>query len=297
MTVSERPLQIGFDANILRHPTPRRFFLAFVEHHGAQAHVSPTAREQVVWEVAREERSHWAKRRMRQGAIPPQNEEILLSAVASAARAWAKESFMRHSAIINPHELSGDERALTNHIDAAIPASCFRRIDSPSTIADRRILAETAAAGVAVIISQNLSSIVQSRANEWLRGQSMNAMSIMFCDEYIERWLRAGVKRGVRKESLLLDIACGACLPEGNEGVEDDARIVTSFLGWMHETSGAPLRQTGILLESHIKEESSRQLERRFARVRTRLPKATRALEAGRLRQVDQAAAEAGWSL
>ena len=33
--MDERKRQIGFDTNIMRNPTPRRFFLSFVEKHGA----------------------------------------------------------------------------------------------------------------------------------------------------------------------------------------------------------------------------------------------------------------------
>lgn len=55
MAINQPPHQLGLDTNILRHPTPRRFFLSFMEHIGAQAHLSKTVQEQIIWEVAREE--------------------------------------------------------------------------------------------------------------------------------------------------------------------------------------------------------------------------------------------------
>ena len=207
------------------------------------------------------------------------------------------ESFMRPSAIVNPHTLDEAEMSAADALYAEMPDHCFQSAGSSSTLADKRILSETAAAGVPIIISQNMTSIIHRNVNAWLREQNMVGLSIVLCDEYIDHWLRAGDKKGVNRENLLLDIACGACLPDHERGVEDDARTVSSFLGWMHETSGAPLRQTGMLLKSCLERESAAQLEGRFNRVRQSLPKATRLLEKDRLRRVDQAAKTAGWSL
>ena len=295
--MDDRKRQVGFDANIMRNPTHRRFFLSFVEKHGAQAHLSPTAQAQIIWEVGSAERQHWQNKRLQKGTVHQGGEEKVLDAVAEAARRWGRESFMRPSAIINPHALDDTEMALANSLYDNMPDYCFQSAGSPSTLADKRILSETAAAAVPIIISQNMTSIVQRNVNAWLRDNDLQRLSIMFCDEYINRWLRVGDKKGVCREGLLLDIACGPCLPEHGRGVEDDVRIVSACLGWMCETTGAPLQQTGILLKSLLDRVSTAQLEDRFNKVRQSLPTATRSLEGDRVRRVDQAAEASGWSL
>ena len=293
---NQSPRQLGLDTNIMRHPTPRRFFLSFMERTGAQAHLSPTAQNQIIWEVARQEETHWANKRMRQGTVNQGQEDAILQAVGNAAHEWAVETLVQPSAVINPHVLSDAERKAMRKLYNNMPDRCFRTPGSASTLSDRRIIAEVAAAGVPIIISQNMNSIVQRNVNAWLREKNFPSPSIMFSDDFINGWLRAGDKKGRPRDSLLLDIGCGACLPERQGDVEKDARAVFAFLGWMRATD-APLRQTGLLVETSLKEDGIQQMGDRFNRVRRSLPRVTRAIEADRLRRVDQAAEAAGWSL
>lgn len=293
---NQSPHQLGLDTNILRHPTPRRFFLSFMERIGAQAHLSPTVQEQIVWEVGRQEEAHWVNKRLRQGTVGQGQEDAILQAVGSAACEWAVETLVQPSRIINPHVLSDTEREAMRKLYNSMPDRCFKTPEAASTLSDRRIIAEVVAAGVTIIISQNMNSIVQRNVNVWLREKNLSNPSIMFSDEFINTWLRAGDKKGVPRDGLLLDIVCGACLPERQGDVEKDARAVFAFLGWMCATD-APLRQTGLLVETLLKEEGIQRMGDRFNRVRRSLPKVTRAIEADRLRRVDQAAEAAGWGL
>lgn len=293
---NQPPPQLGLDTNILRHPTPRRFFLSFMERIGAQAHLSPTVQNQIVWEAARQEETHWANRRLQQGTVNQGQEDAILHAVEDAAREWAMERLVQPSAIINPHVLSDAEMKVMRTLYNSMPDRCFKTPGSSSSLSDRRIIAEMAAAGVPIIISQNMNSIVQRNVNAWLREKKLTGQSIMFSDDFIDRWLRAGDKEGRPRDSLLLDIVCGACLPESQGDIERDSRAVFSFIGWMY-AKDAPLPQTGLLVEALLKEEGIQRMEDRFNRVRLSLPKVTRSIEGDRLQRVDQAAEAAGWSL
>ena len=296
MAINQPPHQLGLDTNILRHPTPRRFFLSFMEHIGAQAHLSKTVQEQIIWEVAREEETHWANKRLRKGVVNQGREDAVLSAVANAAQEWAAETLLQPSAVINSYTLSAEETDFMRHLYNNMPDRCFRSPNASSTLADRRIIAETAAAGVPIIISQNMNSIVQRNVNAWLREKNLlKQYRIMFSDEFIEGWLQMGDKKGCQRDTLLADMVCGACLPEQQGDVEKDVRAVCSFLGWMCGKD-APLRKTGGLVEALLKEEGRQALMDRCARVREKLPRVTRSIETDRLQRVDQAADDAGWS-
>ena len=296
MAANQSPRQVGLDTNILRHPTPRRFFLSFMEHIGARAHLSETVQSQIIWEVAREEETHWANKRLRKGVVDQGREDAVLSAVANAAQEWAAETLLQPSAVITPHTLSAEEADVMRHLYNNMPDRCFRDPNASSTLADRRIIAETAAAGVPIIISQNMNSIVQRNVNAWLREKNfLEQYRIMFSDEFVDGWLQMEDRRGRRRAALLVDMVCGACLPERQGSVDKDVRTICSFLGWMC-AKDAPLRKTGGLVEALLKEEGRQALMDRCARVREKLPRVTRSIETDRLQRVDQAAEDAGWT-
>ena len=166
--------RVSLDANRLCRGTQRRFFSGFMESLGAEVHIAPTAAEEVVRQVRIAEDDYWSDQLDRHGAHRARMDSAqrgrIQLAVQREAEAWAQEMLSpntHHGWRV--HQFSPGQLVEVSAIRRSIPDTCFKRRHTDASRRDALIIAESAAAGFATIVTENVNSIVHARLNHWLR--------------------------------------------------------------------------------------------------------------------------------
>ena len=295
--------RVSLDANRLCRGTQRRFFSGFLESLGADVHIAPTAAGEVVSQVRIAEDDYWSDqldRGNRQGAhLDAAQRGRIQLAVQREAEAWARE-------LLSPnthhgwrvHQFSPGQLAEVSRIRRSIPDACFRRRHTDASARDALIIAESAAAGFATIVTENVNSIVHARLNHWLRERlagtgphTQQPFAVLASDDFIQAWIedQSDFDAACRH---VANVVAGVSLPTRSRGLDADNRAVMGFIQNMARP-GAEMRRTAQLTLSEFRSEY--ELSDRYREIRRNLPSLTRKIEDDRMARMRAAASAEGW--
>ncbi len=271
----------------------------------AEVHIAPTAADEVVRQVRVAEDDHWSEqldRRERQGIRMDGDQRGRVQlAVQREAEAWAQEMLSpntHHGWRV--HQFSPGQLVEVSAIRRSIPDACFKRRHTDASMRDALIIAESAAAGFATIVTENVNSIVHARLNYWLRERlsstepsaaSPGPFTVVASDDFVQAWIedQSDFDAACRH---VADVVAGVSLPTRSRGLDADNRAVMGFIQNMARP-GAEMRRTAQLVLAEFRSEF--ELADRYRDIRRNLPSLTRKIEDDRMARIRAAAVEEGW--
>ncbi len=288
------PARATADTELLVDPTCRQFTSALWELAGGRLAVTPTVADELPGNARGSEGRHWNRvlsREMEASNIHYDAETYrdIIAATKDAAGEWMLRELAGggSGALVAVRALAPDAYALAREVAARIPKQCFRRPSQANQRRDAEVIGESVALGFALLSTQNLGSIKDERANEWLIREGYVEGPLI---QTIANALRA-LNPETSHEEAALRAVLGASLPNENRGLERDLRAVTAFI----ERLGAShAKACAVWAEDCLEHLGS--LADTVRAVRRDLPVRTRAMEDSRLRATRSAAVRAGFA-
>ena len=253
--------------------------------------ITPTVAKELPRVVGRAERERWQKTIHREHdrsdhACPHHVTADILSDTDSTASRWISREIQSPATGIAQAPETTDLNNQSMDIALTLPANCFNPSHSDSQFNDRIIISQAIVLGFTLLASENLYSIFHDRLNDWLLQNGYTSTPLIVRAENI---LPAFSGNEYPPETALS--AClGACLPENDQGLENDLTLVNRYIDVLtrsHASACARLALAAL--------EATRDIRERVATARQNLPHRARATERRRLEATSRAARSAGY--
>ena len=270
--------EIAFDSNRVEHRPQRVFHATWCEMNGLSVWLTPTTAQEIagrvsLWDIEGSVEAlddEWRRRSNDPGLTKTVRYDLLMQ------QWWGKEWMRPDSPYkilpMTPKELQRAEALLET-----IPAKAFRglREEEVATHRDARIICESIARGVRMLVTGNMVTIDHIEINRWAREMRRSKGwpeaerdAVKVADVAMVEW-----SEGKEKEFLMAGLAASWL----DERTAPADAIVRAFRERMARMAGARLEMTGerLLNLAH----GERDLATRIEETRARLPEKTRAAE------------------
>ena len=176
---------LALDTNLLAYPSSRRLLHGVALDTGVALLVLPEVYNETWRRVGLIEESPWADDLEEDSRYSDSHKQRIVNAVAEGARAWFEGELARDESVFEPLHETLDQAWAARRIVRNLPADSIRGHDRLAE-GDPLIIAQAIVFDVALLSTNNLSTIHHERINEWASARGRNQPLLHLPDETLE---------------------------------------------------------------------------------------------------------------
>ena len=275
--------RVVHDSNNLGNPPQRRMNMSMVDNGTRHLEILNATAAETGRCIGASEVRRW-RRVLQRSQASIDTRVRVLAAVKDAATEWFRDELERTDGFLRRVPMSEDETAAAKELSLVLPEDLFTGRDGPRKEIDRAMVAEAAATGRTLLLTEDEATIRHLRTNQWLtENRWTETKTLLRSNSLAHQSLEMDAG-----DTALYEWMLGAFLPDSptdrDVGIIEHNATQLDLAG-MHHASAR------VMQELH----ADRDPRDTFARVRADLPHRARAAEARRVGRVRQVAREAGY--
>ena len=176
---------LALDTNLLAYPSSRRLLHGVALDTGVALVVLPEVYNETWRRVGLIEASHWEDDLEEDSRYSDSHKQRIVDAVVEGAREWFEGELARDESVFEPLHETLDQAWAARRIVRNLPADSIRGHDRLAE-GDPLIIAQAIVFDVALLSTNNLSTIHHERINEWASARGRNQPLLHLPDETLE---------------------------------------------------------------------------------------------------------------